>query len=233
MNGRTLALASQAVTPNANIQPRCKGPGDDASSAVSGDRIAPLMLLWFTRYALDTLWLTWLIYWCAAAFKAKATTRSESMTSRLLHFVPLGVAIVLLVWPAARGSWLALRFLPYTLSGFFLGFILAMAGLCLSVLARVWLGGNWSGTVTLKQDHELIRAGPYRWVRHPIYTGLLLGLLGSAIATGQWRGLLALALIAIAFLRKISTEERFLTEQFGATYTRYQAEVAALVPGIY
>ncbi len=99
--------------------------------------------------------------------------------------------------------------------------------------ARVWLGRNWSGTVTLKQDHELIRGGPYRWVRHPIYTGILLALLGSAIATAEWRGPLGFALITISLLRKIKVEERVLTGQFGEAYTRYQAEVPALLPGLY
>ena len=84
--------------------------------------------------------------------------------------------------------------------------------------------------VTLKQDHELIRSGPYRWVRHPIYTGLLLAILGSAIALGEWRGLIALVLVAAAVLRRIAIEERFLTQQFGAAYARYRAEVPALVP---
>ena len=84
--------------------------------------------------------------------------------------------------------------------------------------------------VTLKQDHELIRSGPYRWVRHPIYTGLLLAVLGSAIALGEWRGLIALALVTAAFLRKIAIEERFLTEQFGGVYAHYSRKVPSLVP---
>jgi len=84
--------------------------------------------------------------------------------------------------------------------------------------------------VTVKLDHELIRSGPYRSVRHPIYTGLLLALLGSAIALREVRGFLGLALVALAFLRKIAIEERFLIEQFGAAYDRYRAEVPALLP---
>ncbi len=84
--------------------------------------------------------------------------------------------------------------------------------------------------VTLKQDHELIRSGLYRWVRHPIYTGLLLAILGSAIALDEWRGLAALALATLAFRRKVAIEERFLTQQFGAAYAHYRDDVPALVP---
>jgi protein-S-isoprenylcysteine O-methyltransferase Ste14 len=94
----------------------------------------------------------------------------------------------------------------------------------------VHLAGNWSGTVTLKEDHSLTRDGPYRFVRHPIYTGILLGILGSAIAEGEWRGLVGLGLITLSFLRKSTIEEQFLTAQFGDAYTRYRAEVAALIP---
>ncbi len=87
--------------------------------------------------------------------------------------------------------------------------------------------------MTLKQDHTLTRSGPYRFVRHPIYTGLLLAIFGSGvIALGEWRGLVALALVTAAFLRKIQIEERFLQERFGDAYSRYRHEVAALIPGL-
>jgi protein-S-isoprenylcysteine O-methyltransferase Ste14 len=184
----------------------------------------------FYEHAIDMLWIAWLIYWCAAAFTTKPTRRRESVASRLLHLAPLYLGVALLLLPRLPLGWLNMRFLPWSSGWYFLGFALVVLGLGFSVLARVWLGGNWSGTVTLKQDHQLIRRGPYRWVRHPIYTGLLLALLGSAIAQGEWRGLLAVALITLSFLRKITIEERFLTEQFGEAYTLYRAEVPALVP---
>ena len=85
----------------------------------------------------------------------------------------------------------------------------------------------------MKQDHSIDPQGPYRFVRHPIYTGLLLAIFGSGvIALGEWRGLLALALVTAAFLRKIQIEERFLREQFGDAYQRYRREVPALIPGV-
>jgi protein-S-isoprenylcysteine O-methyltransferase Ste14 len=191
------------------------------------------MMRLFYQQAFNVLWLAWLTYWCVAAIGGKRTRYRESVTSRLLHIVPLCLAIVLVVSPRFAGSWLTLRYLPQSPASFFVGFILAVLGLGFSVYARLWLGRNWSGTVTLKLDHELIRGGPYRWVRHPIYTGILLGILGSAISQGEWRGLLALGLTTVAFLRKITVEERVLTEQFGDSYTRFQAEVPALLPGLY
>jgi protein-S-isoprenylcysteine O-methyltransferase Ste14 len=188
------------------------------------------MMRAFQQYSVTALWLAWLTYWSFAAIGAKATRRREGIVSRLSHIVPLTLGIVLLSMRHAPAAWLGIHYLPRTDGWFWAGFCLVALGLAFSVVARLWLGGNWSGTVTLKQDHELIRSGPYRWVRHPIYTGLLLAVLGSAVTQGEWRGLIALALIAAAFLRKIPIEERFLTQQFGTAYARYRTEVPALVP---
>jgi protein-S-isoprenylcysteine O-methyltransferase Ste14 len=82
----------------------------------------------------------------------------------------------------------------------------------------------------VKQDHELIRSGPYALVRHPIYTGLLLALIGTALMVGNWRALIGLAIMVGAIVRKLKIEERFMTEQFGEAYARYRAQVAMLVP---
>ena len=82
-------------------------------------------------------------------------------------------------------------------------------------MARAWLGGNWSAEVTLKQGHELVRDGPYALVRHPIYTGVLVALIGTAVAVGNGRAIIGLALVAAGFVRKLVIEERFMSEQFG------------------
>jgi protein-S-isoprenylcysteine O-methyltransferase Ste14 len=176
------------------------------------------------------LWLVWAAYWFIAGLSAKTTRRREGVGSRLTHMLPLLLGLGLMLSPSLAGPYLARRYVPYSLGLFWLGFALVAIGLCFSVLARVWLGRNWSGLVTVKHDHELIRSGPYRLVRHPIYTGLLLALLGSAIAMGEWRGLLGVTLFSVAFLHKMQIEERFMTDQFGADYARYRNEVPALIP---
>jgi protein-S-isoprenylcysteine O-methyltransferase Ste14 len=134
--------------------------------------------------------------------------------------------------PNILGQTLEGYFLPHNELWLWIGTALTAVGLSLAAAARLWLGGNWSSTVTLKQDHELIRGGPYAWVRHPIYTGLLLALAGTTIWTGNWRGLIGLALIVAAFVRKLIIEERFMAEQFGEDYARYRAQVPALIPFI-
>ncbi len=188
------------------------------------------MMPTFYQLSIPALWVAWLLFWSVAAIGAKRDVRREGIGSRLSHLLPLGLAIALFTMPHPPLAWLASRFLPRSAVGFWVGFALVVGGLGFTVLARLWLGTNWSGLVTLKQDHQLVRSGPYALVRHPIYSGLLLAFLGSAIALGQWRGLVALALVVAAFLRKISIEERFLARQFGKAYASYRADVPALLP---
>jgi protein-S-isoprenylcysteine O-methyltransferase Ste14 len=179
---------------------------------------------------IPTLWVAWLIYWIVSGWRTKTIAREESVASRMSHVVPLLLGGILLATPDMLGPLLEQRFHAYTFGWFLFSVALIAIGLGFSVLARVWLGGNWSSMVTLKQGHELIRSGPYALVRHPIYTGLLLAITGSAIAVGKWRALIALALFAAALVRKLTIEERFMAEQFGEAYERYREQVAALIP---
>jgi protein-S-isoprenylcysteine O-methyltransferase Ste14 len=176
------------------------------------------------------LWLAWLAYWAVAARNVKTTRRRESLPSLLVNRVFLALGAVLLVFRHPPPHWLEQRFVPPGMTSCWLGLLLVALGLAFAVWARVHLGRNWSGTVTVKQDHELIRTGPYGWVRHPIYTGLLSAFLGTALTIGEWRALLAFAAFTIGFLFKLKMEERVMSETFGDAYARYRAEVPALIP---
>ena len=178
------------------------------------------------------MWMAWVLYWWALSRNVKVTVRRESLGSRLLHIGPLAVAVFLVGAPRVPFDVLGERVLPWTVALFWAGAALTAAGLLFTVWARVHLGTNWSGTVTLKRGHELITSGPYAYVRHPIYTGLLLAFLGSALARDEWRGVLALALVALALWRKLRNEERWMREQFGDAYSAYSQRVAALVPHV-
>jgi protein-S-isoprenylcysteine O-methyltransferase Ste14 len=112
------------------------------------------------------------------------------------------------------------------------GALLTGAGVGLAILARWHLGTNWSGTVTLKEGHELIRTGPYRAIRHPIYTGILLALLGTAIAFGEVRGLVAFAVAWGSFYFKARREEAFLTQEFGEKFGTHAKETGMFLPKI-
>jgi protein-S-isoprenylcysteine O-methyltransferase Ste14 len=140
------------------------------------------------------------------------------------------VACVLLFSRWARVGVLGARLLPASDGTAWAGLCLTAAGCAFAVWARACLGANWSATVTRKQNHELVRGGPYAVVRHPIYAGLLLAVLGTALALGEVRGLAALALAFVGWFTKARTEERFLAEEFGDAYARYRREVKRLIP---
>lgn len=184
--------------------------------------------------ALSLAWLVFLGYWIWSARRLKHATRSETPWRQLaVYWLPLLVA-VLLLGPGEwyEGSWLSERFVPKHMVIRATAVALVWAGVALAIWSRHLLGSNWSSVVQLKQDHELIERGPYRWIRHPIYTGLLLAFLGNAIKVGDWRGLIALAIVFVSFWRKLRLEERWLGEQFGERYAAYKQRTRALIPGI-
>jgi len=120
--------------------------------------------------------------------------------------------------------------IPHTDFTLALGAVICVFGLYVTIWARRTLAGNWSNDVTFKQGHELIRTGPYRFVRHPIYTGLLVMCLGSAIEIGRLRGLLGLLAVGIGFWIKLKQEERLMMRHFPDEYRVYRRQVKALVP---
>ena len=110
------------------------------------------------------------------------------------------------------------------------GVLLTAAGLMFAVWARRHLGSNWSGAISVKKDHELIRTGPYAYVRHPIYTGVLTAFFGSALSLGEWRGLAAVFLMLAALQIKIRREEQLMKDEFAEEYEVYKKEVKAIIP---
>ena len=184
-------------------------------------------------FVINGLWGAWLVYWYVAAVGAKPVRRRESVASRVSHILPLVLAVALLFRPEMAGPALAAPIVPYQPGFPVIGAVLTAAGLGFAVWARVHLAGNWSGTVTLKQDHELVRSGPYALVRHPIYTGILLAMIGTVVANDRWSAVLALLLMAAAFLYKIAIEERFMAEAFGPAYADYRRATARLVPYLW
>lgn len=179
-------------------------------------------------------WFVFLAYWAIQARAVKSTARNEPFVARFLkYWLPLIVA-VLLLQPihGHHDALLRLRFVPGTAWLPVLGMLLTWAGVLWAIWARMVLGRNWSAVVQVKDDHELIQHGPYRFTRHPIYTGLLAAFLGTALALGEWRGLLAFGIVALSFWFKLRLEERWMREQFGEAYVAYMGRVKALVPGL-
>ena len=183
-------------------------------------------------YLFPAMWVGYSVYWWAMSRDVKETEREEPASSRITRLVLIICAFALLWLPRVPLSLLNERFLPLGIWCFWSGAAITAGGLLFSVWARRHLGKNWSQAVTLKEDHELITTGPYALVRHPIYTGLLLGFIGCAVARGEWRGLIAVALVFVALWRKLRLEEKWMRAQFGASYETYSRHVEALVPYI-
>jgi protein-S-isoprenylcysteine O-methyltransferase Ste14 len=178
-------------------------------------------------------WIGAAVVWLIGGLNTKTVVRTQSAGSRLLEILPLLVVFVLLRGDSTLLRWTSMRFVPDTLGWQSLAAAVTVAGVLVAIWSRFYLGGNWSATVTVKQDHELIRSGPYSVVRHPIYSGLLLALLGTALAVGEIRGLLAVALALLAWKIKSRREESFMESEFGEQYMQYRQNVKGLVPFIW
>lgn len=175
-------------------------------------------------------WIVAGTIWAVAAIKAKRTVRIEKRGSRMGHVLPLAVALALIFSSKLRIGPLAWRAFPVSWISGILGLIFTIGGVGFAIWARWFLGGNWSSMVTIKQDHTLIRTGPYAVVRHPIYAGLLLAMLGTAIAFDEFGAFLGVVLALATWLAKARIEESFLLSQFGEAYVQYRQCVKTLIP---
>ncbi len=176
------------------------------------------------------IWLAWLASWMAAALWSGATQkRAASWQSRVYPVVVLAGAVLLLTWgiPALRGR-------PLWRVGTAGGYALAavtLAGVAMMWWARIFLGRLWSSAITRKEGHRLVDSGPYAYVRHPIYAGLIAALTATAAAQATPSALAGAALVIFGLWLKARAEERFLSDELGADiYGDYRRRVPMLVP---
>jgi len=185
--------------------------------------------LWrLTSYA----WIVFWVYWLISARGLKRTVERESLRIRVLHVLVTFTAFFLLLSRNLHFGPLSHRFVPAYRVIRETGVVITWIGVGIAIWARRHIGKNWSGLVTLKQDHQLVRTGPYRWVRHPIYTGLLMAALGTALVLGEWRGIVAFAMLIAAHTLKAQREEALMVRHFGSVYEDYRRRTGFLVPGI-
>lgn len=175
-------------------------------------------------------WYVWMIVWGVAALKHKPDKASEPLVHRLLYasLLVLGFALLFsrsLPLGPLRGRFLTLNNWPQLL-----GLLITCLGMALAVWARITLADNWSGRITVKVGHQLICSGPYAFVRHPIYTGMLVCAAGTALQVGEWRGVVAVPVIAIGCTIKAKKEERYMSKEFGERYSRYRQTTGFLLP---
>jgi len=175
-------------------------------------------------------WIVFAAYWLWAARNQKRVQKHEPVLARLFHVAYMAAGFYLLYTPDPRLAPLYRRFVPDSEWIATLGALLTVAGIAFAIWARHHIGRNWSGQVTIRRDHELIRTGPYARVRHPIYTGLLAAVAGTAMWIGEYRALLALVLILIGFVIKAKREESMLAKEFGLRFDEHRRPTGFFLP---
>ena len=175
-------------------------------------------------------WLVFVAFWVLAAVSTKRTVYRETRAQRLRYWVLLVVACFLQLYGRRLPYPLNMRILPQLVPIAWAAAVLCVTGLAFALWARVALGRNWSGAVTLKEGHELVERGPYRFVRHPIYTGILTMFFATALAQGHLSGLVGTLLMFASFWIKLGEEEKLMLQQFPERYADYRRRAKRIIP---
>ena len=178
------------------------------------------------------IWLAFYTIWLLSAVGTKRTAERADWGQLLSYTIPVALGYYCMFSSAVGFDWLQTRILPRNPELAVAAIMITLAGMAFAVWARVYLGRNWSSVPTIKEQHQLIRSGPYRLVRHPIYTGFLLAMTGTFLANGRIRGALSIVLLWIGWQVKTRFEEQFMVRAFGAQYEEYRRTTGALLPRI-
>jgi protein-S-isoprenylcysteine O-methyltransferase Ste14 len=176
------------------------------------------------------IWLLWLALWLVAAPASRRARVRDTIFSRIIQVVVSAAVYILMFSRSLPLGWLDDRWIPRVPLINAPGILLTAAGLAFSFWARVRLGRNWSGVVRIGEGHVLIRSGPYARIRHPIYSGLLLAFLATALVMGNWRSIAATLVALLGLTFKAKREEKLLAQEFGAAFEDYRRESGFLLP---
>lgn len=182
------------------------------------------------NYLIDTPWIVFCVYWTIGALRTRRTAKRESFAARYGVMAMEVVGFYVLMSGDAAIGVLGRRVIPRTFELRVAGVVLIWAGIALALWARWHLGQYWSGRITIKEGHKLIRTGPYARLRHPIYSGLILAAAGTAIEIDQWRGVAAVCIILLGFWIKGRREEALLTKEFGVEFEEHRKTTGFLLP---
>ncbi|MGC4038274.1 MAG: isoprenylcysteine carboxylmethyltransferase family protein [Chitinophagaceae bacterium] len=185
-------------------------------------------LLRITSYC----WMAMGLYWLLTGFRTKSTIRKEPGARRFAYLILVLLAFAFVYSRYLSPGFMGKEIFKPSLISSYAGLIICILSVAYAIVARYWLGNNWSGTVTVKKNHELIQNGPYAITRHPIYTGIFLGLSGAALIQAEVKDALAVVLIFVALEMKMVKEEKFMNETFPG-YKEYTKRTKKLIPFIY
>jgi protein-S-isoprenylcysteine O-methyltransferase Ste14 len=198
------------------------GPGAFAAKASWLSLVSPFALIGWC-------WIGFFVYWLYQAIGTKRTNKRENVLRALPYRTASVAGFICLNWSLGI-PFLDRRRLPADTWIGVLALSLTFAGIAFAIWARRWIGRNWSSAVTIKEDHQLIRSGPYAWVRHPIYSGILSAMAGTALGIARYRGVVGAALFFLAFYLKSRIEESFMRQTFGVAYEEYRRTTGAFFP---
>jgi protein-S-isoprenylcysteine O-methyltransferase Ste14 len=207
-----------------------KGPAATVVTAVISALI--FLAIFYSRPTIRMLvsaaiWIVMMVYWSIAAGKIAPTKSTEDAKSNRRRQLLLNLAILMLFVPVPG---LTRQFLPLTRTTITTGFGIQAGSALFYFWTKQYLGRFWSSAVAIMKDHQLVRTGPYRLIRHPLYTAMLGMFAGTAIVSGQYHALIGVALGVYAYWGKIRIEERALGEAFGTEYADYKRHSRALIP---
>ncbi|MGA7217116.1 MAG: isoprenylcysteine carboxylmethyltransferase family protein [Candidatus Sulfotelmatobacter sp.] len=182
------------------------------------------------RHLVEAPWVVFVVYWALGALKTQRTAQKEPFAWRygILFIEVAGFVLLFSDW--AEIGILGRRVLPRSFALGVAGVVLTWLGIALALWARWHLGKYWSARITIKEGHKLIRTGPYARLRHPIYSGLDLAAIGSALAIDQWRCVAGVCLIILGYWIKARREEAMLSAQFGADFQEHCRHTGFLLP---
>ena len=196
-------------------------------ASLSQGRIC-ITMIW--RYLIVGPWIVFVAYWAVGALKTRRTISQESFASRYGVLLLEILGFVMLFGGVGEIGVLGQQVFPQTYAIAVMGVALTWIGIAIALWARWHLGQYWSARVTLKEDHKLIRTGPYAHFRHPIYSGLDLAALGAALAIDEWRCVVGFGLIVLGYWFKAKKEESMLAGQFGDVFKEHCRHTGFLIP---
>ena len=210
-----------------------KGPAATAFVSVMSALI--FLAIYYSRptirmLASAAIWIAMIVYWNISARKIAPVKSTEDAKSEVRRQLLLNLAILMLFIPVPG---LTRQYLAPTRNAIVTGFSVQVGFTLFYLWTKQYLGRFWSSAVAIMKDHQLVRTGPYRLVRHPLYTAMLGMFAGTAIVSGQYHALIGVALGMFAYWGKIRIEERALREAFGAEYDDYKRHSWALIPWLY
>jgi protein-S-isoprenylcysteine O-methyltransferase Ste14 len=182
------------------------------------------------------IWSAFWIYWILSAVNTRSKVKKESSgqkgNQRAIHLTFVAIAFIITFFQF-KNVFLWNELIPYVPSVEFVGVIILVLSLLFAIWARLVLGRNWSGAIQKVEGQRLISNGPYKYIRNPIYTGIVCGFFGTFITFGTTASLLGFIIILIAYIAKINREQKFLIEEFGEEYKKYITKSWALIPFVF